>query len=42
VADGYFGNQTAGAVRSFQRSRGLAVDGVVGPQTGRALGIWAG
>jgi L,D-peptidoglycan transpeptidase YkuD (ErfK/YbiS/YcfS/YnhG family) len=42
VADGWFGNQTAGAVRSFQSSRGLFVDGVVGPQTGRALGIWAG
>jgi L,D-peptidoglycan transpeptidase YkuD (ErfK/YbiS/YcfS/YnhG family) len=42
VADGWFGNQTAGAVRAFQASRGLFVDGVVGPQTGRALGIWAG
>jgi L,D-peptidoglycan transpeptidase YkuD (ErfK/YbiS/YcfS/YnhG family) len=42
VADGVFGNQTAGAVRAFQRSRALVVDGVVGPQTGRALGVWAG
>jgi putative chitinase len=41
VADGVFGNQTAGAVRAFQRSRALVVDGVVGPVTGRALGIWA-
>jgi murein DD-endopeptidase MepM/ murein hydrolase activator NlpD len=36
--DGISGPWTEHAVRSFQSSRGLAVDGVAGPQTRRALG----
>jgi len=35
--DGIFGHKTAAAVRSFQRSHGLVVDGVVGDQTWPAL-----
>ncbi|BDI19743.1 hypothetical protein ANSO36C_55450 [Nostoc cf. commune SO-36] len=37
--DGVYGQQTVSRVRSFQQSRGLLVDGVVGPQTRAALGI---
>jgi N-acetylmuramoyl-L-alanine amidase len=38
--DSYYGGSTWNAVKVFQRRNGLAVDGVVGPQTYRALGIW--
>jgi N-acetylmuramoyl-L-alanine amidase len=40
--DGMFGSRTAAAVRYFQRSNGLAVDGICGPQTLRALGLPTG
>lgn len=33
VVDGSFGDGTAGAVRTFQKNKGLAVDGSVGPAT---------
>jgi LysM repeat protein len=39
VIDGYFGRETAAAVRRFQRRAGIAVDGIAGPQT---LGVLEG
>ena len=38
--DGQFGSRTYSAVRSYQQSKGLFVDGVAGRQTASALGIW--
>ena len=37
TADGFFGRQTEEAVRSFQASQGLTVDGIVGQGTWQAL-----
>ena len=37
--DGIFGSRTRSAVKNFQKSRGLAVDGIVGARTEKALGI---
>jgi peptidoglycan hydrolase-like protein with peptidoglycan-binding domain len=41
-ADGVYGSVTRRAVMSFQRSHGLIVDGIVGPQTLGALGLGSG
>ena len=39
AVDGIFGSKTKEAVRYFQRKNGLAVDGIVGPATLKALGM---
>lgn len=39
-ADGIYGSQTLGAVKSFQRKNGLAVDGIAGKNTLEAMGIY--
>lgn len=39
TVDGIYGAKTAAAVRYFQRKNGLTQDGVVGPQTAKAMGI---
>ena len=41
-ADGAFGPQTLAALRSYQASHGLAVDGIAGPATRASLGIGSG
>ncbi|NES81367.1 MAG: peptidoglycan-binding protein [Moorea sp. SIO2B7] len=38
-ADGIFGSNTDTQVRNFQKNKGLVADGIVGPSTGRALGL---
>lgn len=39
ASDGKFGPKTEAALRAYQQSRGLKVDGVAGPQTYAALGL---
>jgi hypothetical protein len=38
IIDGYFGRETARALRRFQRRARIGVDGIAGPRTRRALG----
>jgi N-acetylmuramoyl-L-alanine amidase len=37
--DGIYGSRTAAAVRSYQKDKGLKVDGICGPETLASLGI---
>ena len=37
--DGILGNQSVTAIKNFQRDYGLSVDGIVGPNTLKALGL---
>ena len=39
--DGIFGSQTLEAVKYFQRKNGLKVDGIAGPDTLKAMGIYS-
>lgn len=38
--DGIYGSQTLAAVKYFQRKNGLSVDGIAGPATLKAMGIY--
>ena len=38
--DGIYGSKTVAAVRSFQSKNGLTVDGIAGPKTLQAMGIY--
>ena len=37
--DGIYGSKTTAAVKYFQKTNGLTVDGIVGPNTAKALGM---
>lgn len=39
--DGIYGTQTVNAVKYFQRKNGLTVDGIAGPATLKAMGIYS-
>ena len=39
--DGIYGTQTVNAVKYFQRKNGLTQDGIAGPATLRAMGIYS-
>lgn len=39
--DGIYGSQTLAAVKYFQRKNGLTVDGIAGPATLKAMGIYS-
>ncbi len=39
AANGEFNQSTEAAVKKFQQDHNLTVDGIVGPQTGRQLGM---
>lgn len=39
--DGIYGTQTLNAVKYFQRKNGLKVDGIAGPETLKAMGIYS-
>lgn len=39
--DGIYGSQTLAAVKYFQRKNGLSVDGIAGPATLKAMGIYS-
>jgi peptidoglycan hydrolase-like protein with peptidoglycan-binding domain len=40
ASTGYYGSATANAVRNYQARNGLLVDGIAGPQTLSALGVY--
>ena len=42
TVDSVYGQETVDAVMAFQEQVQLVVDGVVGSETGEALGIWSG
>jgi peptidoglycan hydrolase-like protein with peptidoglycan-binding domain len=42
TVDGVYGQATADAVMAFQEREQLMIDGVIGSETGEALGIWSG